>query len=71
MGVLLTISLNAVGNDSVNVIIITSVTAGHLAIKGRVYEKYYNDILESLLILIKSMHFVSCNVLPSGRKHNS
>ena len=48
---LLTIAINAVGSDSVNLLVITSVTAGLLSIKGRVYECTYNDVLESSFIL--------------------
>ena len=42
---LLTIAINAVGSDSVNLLVIASVTAGLLSINGRVYECRYNDIL--------------------------
>ena len=48
---LLAIAINTVGSDSVNLLVITSVTAGLLSIKGRVYEQRYNDILESSFIL--------------------
>ena len=48
---LLTIAINAVGSDSVNLLVIASVTAGLLSINGRVYERRYNDILESSFIL--------------------
>ena len=48
---LLTIAINAVGSDSVNLLVITSVSASLLSIKGRVYEHKYNDILESSFIL--------------------
>ena len=51
LALLLTIAVNAVGSDSVNLLVITSVTAGLLSIKGRVYERRYNDILESSFIL--------------------
>ena len=51
LALLLTISINAVDSDSVNLLVITSVTAGLLSIKGRVYERRYNDILESSFIL--------------------
>ena len=51
LALLLTICINAVGSDSVNLLVITSVTAGLLSIKGRVYEHKYNDILESSFIL--------------------
>ena len=48
---LLTIAINAVGSDSVNLLVIASVTAGLLSIKGRVYTHIYSDILESSFIL--------------------
>ena len=48
---LLTIAINAVGSDSVNILVIASVTAGLLSIKGRVYTHRYSDILESSFIL--------------------
>ena len=48
---LLTIAINAVGSDSVNLLVIASVTAGLLSINGRVYECRCNDILESSFIL--------------------
>ena len=51
LALLLTIAINAVGTDSINLLVITSVTAGLLSIKGRVYELRYNDILESSFIL--------------------
>ena len=48
---LLTIAINAVGSDSVNLLVITSVTAGLLFINRRVYAHRYNDVLESTFIL--------------------
>ena len=48
---LLTIAINAVGSDSVNLLVIVSVTAGLLSIKGRVYTHRYNDVLETSFIL--------------------
>ena len=51
LALLLTIAINAVGSDSVNLLVITSVTAGLLSIKGRVYEHKFSDILESSFIL--------------------
>ena len=50
LALLLTIAINAVGSDSVNILVIASVTAGLLFIKGKVYEHNYNDILESSFI---------------------
>ena len=50
----LTFALNTLGSDNLNLIIITSVTAGLMGIawlRGRVYLKLYNDILEASLIL--------------------
>ena len=51
LALLLTIAINAVGRESVNLLVIASVTAGLLLIKGRVYERRYNDILEFSFIL--------------------
>ena len=51
LSLLLTVALNAVGSESVSILVISSVTSGLLAIKGRVYEKHYNDLLESSFIL--------------------
>ena len=48
---LLTTAINAVGSDSVNLLVIASVTACFLSIKGNVYTHIYNDILESSFIL--------------------
>ena len=50
LALLLTIAINAVGSDSVNLLVIASVTAGLLSIKGRVYIHKYNDILESSFV---------------------
>ena len=47
---LLTIAINAVDSNSVNLLVIASVTAG-LSINGRVYTRKYNDILESSFVL--------------------
>ena len=51
LSLLLTVAMNAVGSDSVNILVISSITAGLLAIKRRVYENNYNDLLESSFIL--------------------
>ena len=48
---LLTIAINAVGSDSVNDLVITSVMGGLLSINGRLYEHRYKDVLESFFIL--------------------
>ena len=50
LALLLTIAVNAVGSDSVNILVIASVTAGLLFIKRRVYENNYIDLLESSFI---------------------
>ena len=50
LALLLTIAVNAVGGDSVNILVIASVTAGLLFIKRRVYENNYIDLLESSFI---------------------
>ena len=45
----LTFSFNVLGNASVNLLAITSITAGLAAsawVRKRIYEKFYNDILE-------------------------
>ena len=50
----LSFAFNALGNASVNLLAITSVTAGLVAlawVRNRVYEKLYNDILEASFIL--------------------
>lgn len=47
----LTFAVNAAGNYGLNLLIVTSVTAGISFIKGRVYEKWYNDFLESSFLL--------------------
>ena len=39
------------GNQNLNLLIITTVTGGLSIIKGRVYEKWYNDFLESSFLL--------------------
>ena len=51
MGLFLTIAINVLGSDRVNILAISSATAALLAIKGRVYEDGWKDILES------SFHF--------------
>ena len=47
----MTFAINATGSDSVNLLAISSVAAALLAMKGRVYTQYSNDILESSFIL--------------------
>ena len=50
----LTFALNDLGNASINLITITSVTAGLMVIawlKGRIYRELYNDVLEASFIL--------------------
>ena len=51
MGLFLTIAINVLGSDRVNILAISSATAALLALKGRVYEDWWKDILES------SFHF--------------
>ena len=51
LGLFMTFAINATGSDSVNLLAISSVAAALLAIKGRVYTRYSNDILESSFIL--------------------
>ena len=51
LGLFMTFAINATGSDSVNLLAISSVAAALLAMKGRVYTQYYNDILESFFIL--------------------
>ena len=50
LALLLTIAINNDDSDRVNILVIASVTAGLLFIKGKVYEHNYNDILESSFI---------------------
>ena len=50
----LTFALNTLGSANLNLVVITSVTAGLMGIawlRGRVYLKLYNDILEVCMIL--------------------
>ena len=51
LGLFMTFAINATGSDSVNLLAISSVAAALLAMKGRVYTQYGNDILESSFIL--------------------
>lgn len=51
LGLFMTFAINATGSDSINLLAISSVTAALLAMKGRVYSQYGNDILESVFIL--------------------
>ena len=51
---LLVFALNTPGNSNVNLITITSVTAGLMAVawlRGRIYLKFYNDFLEAFFLL--------------------
>jgi predicted outer membrane repeat protein len=56
-GLFLTFAFNAtgLGGQHLNLLIITSVTAILSIIKGRVYEKWYNDFLESSFLLNLSL----------------
>lgn len=51
LALIMTFAFNALGNDSVNLLVISSVTTALSVMKGRVYEKRANDILESSFIL--------------------
>ena len=51
LGLFMIFAINATGSDSVNLLAISSVAAALLAMKGRVYTRYSNDILESSFIL--------------------
>lgn len=50
-GLFVTFALNAVGDYDVNLLAVCSVVAGLSIIKGHVYEKRYNDFLESSFLL--------------------
>ena len=57
---LLVFALNTPGSDNVNLIAITSVTAGLMAVawlRGRIYIKFYNDTLEAFFFL--NLHILS------------
>ena len=47
----MTFAFNALGNDGINLLAISSVTTVPSVMKGKVYKKYANDILESSFIL--------------------
>lgn len=47
----LTFACNTIGSGSVNLLAISSVATTLAITKGRVYEKHYNDVLESSFIL--------------------
>lgn len=51
LALIMTFAFNALGNDGVNLLAISSVTTALSVMKGRVYEKRANDILESSFIL--------------------
>ena len=51
LGLFMTFAINATGSESVNLLAVSSVAAALLAMKGRVYAQYLNDILESSFIL--------------------
>ena len=51
LALLLTIAINTDESNQVNTLVIASVTAGLLFIKGKVYVHNYNDILESSFFL--------------------
>ena len=50
-GLFLTFAFNSVGRSRVNLLAISSVCTALAVLKERVYEKHYNDILESSFIL--------------------
>ena len=50
-GLFLTFAFNSVGNSKVNLLAVSSVCIALAVLKERVYEKHYNDILESSFIL--------------------
>ena len=50
-GLFLTFASNTIGSGSVNLLAISLVATALAIMKGRVYEKHYNDILESSFIL--------------------
>ena len=51
LGLFLTFAINTFGSNSVNILAVSIVTAALLAMKRRVYEHWYMDILESSFIL--------------------
>jgi predicted outer membrane repeat protein len=50
-GLFLTFAFNAVGSSKVNLLAVSSVGIALAVLKERVYEKHYNDVLESSFIL--------------------
>ena len=52
-GLILTVAFATagIGNQNLNLVIVSSVTVGLSLFKGRVYEKWYNDFLESSFLL--------------------
>ena len=50
-GLLLMFAINTLGDESINIVAITSVTAVLLTLKGRIYEFWFNDVLESISLL--------------------
>ena len=50
-GLFLTFATNSIGSDGVNLLAVSSVATALAIMKGRVYEKHYNDLLESSFIL--------------------
>ena len=51
LALIMTFAFNALVNDGINLLAISSVTTVLSVMKGRVYEKYASDILESSFIL--------------------
>ena len=50
-GLFLTFACNTIGSGSVNLLATSSIATALAVMKGRVYEKHYNDVLESSFIL--------------------
>ena len=50
-GLFLTFIFNATDDDNDNILVVASVSAALTLMKGRVYEKHYNDILETFFTL--------------------
>lgn len=51
LALIMTFAFNALGNDGINLLAISSVTTALSVMKGRVYERRSNDILESSFVL--------------------
>ena len=51
LGLFLTFAINANGNESINILAVSSVTIALLAIQGRIYEHWCKNLLEASFIL--------------------